>query len=565
MIQIKTLTINNFLSHIDSYIDFDQHQGLTLILGKNADGRYDSNGSGKSTILEAIIYALTGYTLRGVSADEVVNRQVGSGTVIELEFYNNDISYRIIRYRKHPEYQNKLRFFRDEEELTKRTTKDTQELIDQVIGIPRKILESTVFMGEGLSSRFTMLSDTEKKALIESTLSLDYNLEQLKLKARAELKQAEQEQARHQGLIEATQHNLDLLTGTSKISSEELAQLEHELGIATMTIDQLQKAISSNSLMIETLRDSILRRDQLSRDLQRQEKLSSQARAQADNLKSQPNPICTLCHQEIKDQVALDHALGHLQSQIDELDANIRGLQDSINHIPDPEVMKQRLQELKQKNDSWLNQVKTFQNRHNELMASISAGKENLELQAKLDELHTSLEDNEQALKALEKDYNDYQYIYDMFSPKGLINYILSNSISYINQQLRQYTYILIDKEYEIKLLDNKINLIDNLGSTYESLSNGEKRRLDLSIQFALHDYVYQYCQAKIDVLFIDEVLDTLDGTGVDNIFEVLKLKQEACQLKGIYIITHNNDLKDKFDNYILVEKDLEGKSTIKN
>ena len=156
-----------------------------------------------------------------------------------------------------------------------------------------------------------------------------------------------------------------------------------------------------------------------------------------------------------------------------------------------------------------------------------------------------------------------YEYFYNLFSPTGIIVDILSDAITYINTRLSTYSSVLLEKDYKIQFVKGKISLVDKKGASYQSLSNGEKRRLDIAIQFALHDYVSMYCGMHMDTVFIDEILDTLDDIGVDNIFEVLRLKLDYCNLRSIYVITHNDSLKDKFDKVITVVKDSSGDSHI--
>ena len=85
MIELKSITLKNFLSHKDTYIDFTTYSGLSMIEGRTEDGHYSSNGSGKSTIFEGVYYALTGKTIRGLTADAVVNSVAKHDTVVSLK------------------------------------------------------------------------------------------------------------------------------------------------------------------------------------------------------------------------------------------------------------------------------------------------------------------------------------------------------------------------------------------------------------------------------------------------------------------------------------------------
>ena len=93
MILIHSVELCNFLSHSKSLVNFNSTNGMVLISGENVDGRFDSNGAGKSTILEAIIWSLTGNTLRGVGVNDIVNRFVGKDTKVTLDLTVDNDSY----------------------------------------------------------------------------------------------------------------------------------------------------------------------------------------------------------------------------------------------------------------------------------------------------------------------------------------------------------------------------------------------------------------------------------------------------------------------------------------
>jgi DNA repair exonuclease SbcCD ATPase subunit len=166
-------------------------------------------------------------------------------------------------------------------------------------------------------------------------------------------------------------------------------------------------------------------------------------------------------------------------------------------------------------------------------------------------------------LEVLRRDIESTDYLYKkIYASTGILVDILQSVVSYIDQRLSTYTTLLLDKSFRMSLTRGKLVLESDSGS-YNALSNGEKRRLDISIQFALHDYIYMNCGIGFDTLFIDEILDTLDTVGVSNIIEVLELKRSYCSLGRVFIVTHNTDLKTYFDEVLLVSKDSEGFSTI--
>ena len=254
MIKLSELRLKNFLSHVDTNLHLDDYEGLVLIEGQTTDGHYSSNGSGKSTLLEGIVYALTGDTLRGVSVNDVVNRNHKKNTCVSLNFSKGDTPYSISRYRKDDTNGDSLILFKNEEDISKRVNKETQKLLDDVLGISYKILVSTMLLGEGLSSRFTQLSDPEKKSLIESTLNLNYDMNKIRDKANEHLKKLKLEIARLEGEISvlSSYEETDLTTIEDSISDN-----KNCISIYTSTADHIKEEYERLALEIESINPKI--------------------------------------------------------------------------------------------------------------------------------------------------------------------------------------------------------------------------------------------------------------------------------------------------------------------
>ena len=135
MFLFKKITIENFKSISKATLNLD-NQGLVLIEGRNeTNNTFQSNGSGKSSLLEAITYALYDTTPSGVTADKVVNKNVGKNTKVELSIEINNLPYTITRYRKHSKFKNTVKLYQGELNLTGKSVKDTNEKILKLFGI----------------------------------------------------------------------------------------------------------------------------------------------------------------------------------------------------------------------------------------------------------------------------------------------------------------------------------------------------------------------------------------------------------------------------------------------
>lgn len=563
MIELLSIKLENFLSHKDTEIKFTSNKDLVLIEGKNSDGRYDSNGSGKSSILEGLVYVLSGNTLRGVGVADVVNRQAGKDTRVTLNLKVEGTSYTVTRHRAHTTAGDSLVLTREGEDISKRLNKDTQSDLDSILGVSYKVLTSVLFLGEGLSAKFTQLSDPDKKALIESTLNLSHDFNEVRERVNRELRGVKSSIDTETGKSDGIKRVLEGVDPSNNISLEEITNLSSEIESTNLEYAKLyadyQKVSSDISLLTSTIREyetSLIQ-------LRSQESQLSTLDEKIESVKSKSDPICPQCKQSISDPKTKERVLYDLSKQRDLVEDNLKPIRESVSKVRDINVAKETSATLNSQLSTLsetLNRMHTENTNRSNLKSSLEAKKS---VYDQLTQYEKELESLREKLVHLDSNLKDLNYLYSLFSPTGLLVYILGESVQYINERLRVYSSVLLDKSYEIVFKKGKISLLDSGGSTYQSLSNGEKRRLDIAIQFSLHDYVTTYCGKGIDTIFIDEVLDTLDSVGVRNIIEVLRMKLDYCNSTRIYLITHNNDIKSQVDSFITISKDSEGISRL--
>lgn len=178
---------------------------------------------------------------------------------------------------------------------------------------------------------------------------------------------------------------------------------------------------------------------------------------------------------------------------------------------------------------------------------------------AKIDGFTEDIKELDAALLDREHELNTYENVLSIFKPTGLKTFLLESALDYLNQRLGVYTDALMSRSYSMQLIKGKLVLRDEDGTSYQSLSSGEKKRLDCSVQFALSDYVSEYCGLRTNTIFLDEVFENLDAEGIENVVQLLKLKQEYNGLDSLFVITHTDALKEKFDKVIEIIKDDSG------
>lgn len=174
---IKNVEIRNFLIIGQAVVDLS-NRGLCRIAGENSDdATSSSNGAGKSSIIEAVYWALFGETLRNVrTADGVVNNKVKKDCSVMVEIEEGDVSYRIERYRKHEKHKNNLYLYINGVDSRGKDNRETQEYIEAIIGMDKMAFANSVIFGQGHSKnlkRFSEMTDAEKKTTLEKILNLE--------------------------------------------------------------------------------------------------------------------------------------------------------------------------------------------------------------------------------------------------------------------------------------------------------------------------------------------------------------------------------------------------------
>lgn len=563
MIELKSITLKNFLSHKDTYIDFTTYSGLSMIEGRTEDGHYSSNGSGKSTIFEGVYYALTGKTIRGLTADAVVNSVAKRDTVVSLKFHTNESSYEVVRTRKHSKLPA-LALYRDQQDISCRTPTQTQSRIDELVGIAPDILSGVMILGEGMSSRFTSLSDPSKKSLLESTMILSHSIDELRDTAKSRLDTILLDKRSTQGSISSDESLLQYYEGMEVSDEGTIGAL---LESVTSRIELLEgsydssmeesKNLSKKLSVLKEARSNILGlKSQLSRVSSSMQAID----AKIADLESQESPVCPTCGQRLQ---TLEKVVSTLSAERHDIHQQLVDLNSQLERFPPEETVVNKLEEIQSQSDKVERSLKEIRQTISDRMSE----KINYEYKIKafhergevVSRLTSELQVLNEKMTSLSKDEEVLTYLVKtVFSSTGVISDILRDVVDYIDQRLQVYNDLLQDKVFHITFSKGKI-VLESESLSYQSLSSGEKKRLDISIQFALHDYVYTHCGIGFDTIFIDEILDSLDSVGVSNIIEVLNLKKSYCSLSRIFVITHNESLKDYFDSVLSIRKDSDG------
>lgn len=380
--KLKSVTVKNFLSIREATIELAE-QGLVLVKGQNLDSpAFDSNGAGKSTTFEAVVYSLFEKTVKGLSANDIINEEVGNNTSVILDFDGSDgKAYRIARYRKHNEHKNNTRIFQEGKNITPKSSKDCNNLIEEIIGMDFITFTNSIFFGQGLIKKFALATDAEKKGILEKMMQMDVwskCLEVAKDKQKKNDKQLtslENKVQSSKSLMSEIEDTIDSLKDAEKEEAvrtkEEIAELKKELKEAqkrykkelselaaeyeeakeeyvkfaadsTDNVDKLEALekvkdkITKNLHKYDEIEDAISDRKSDIRMKERECKAIAKniedLKKELENIRSGVGTNCPVCKQEIK-KSSIKESMMHVAMKIKEEDERFDKISEEVEEL----------------------------------------------------------------------------------------------------------------------------------------------------------------------------------------------------------------------------------------
>ena len=617
MVKFIKVEMQNFMSIKNATLELD-NKGLILIEGENnSNDSYVSNGSGKSSSLSAITYALYGKTEKGLKADEVVNNQEKKNTYVKLTFMVGETTYTIERYRKHKEHKNKVILLENGSDITGSTNDVTDRKIQDLFKIDFNTYVNAIVYGQGDMPMFSQATDKGKKEILESITGVEvYKLahekakdkmkstedKQLELQNKVQHKDSEIQFVNQQYEKELTNYNMlqETIKQKELQYEQEKQQSDNRKATINSDIDNL-KAQKVNVTYTEynypegyqTQRDNLIKLDKALSDLNVQvstiQNHNNQLVTQRGKLDT--NDKCPVCGSEIdnshklkekeniEEQLSINHTnIDNYKGKIDKVQLAKENIENYLKGIDkDKEMYDNKFRQDTQHNNNIDNQIRTLENSLTQgdnniitLKSSIDTLKQTEKPvidQDTIKRLNKEKEQVNQEIMELEKKKNNYSDAMKAFSNKGIRSVVLDFVTPFLNKQANKYLQILsssdIELEFKTQVKDSKGELKDkfdiivtnkNGGETYKSNSAGEQKRIDLAISFAIQDLIMEKNDMSTNIALYDECFDGLDIIGCENVITLLKDRLKT--VGTIFVITHNENLKPLFEKSIKVVKE---------
>ena len=560
MIIFKKVRWKNILSTGNSMTEVDLNtHNTTLIVGEN--------GAGKSTILDAICFALFNRPFRQVSKTQLLNSINEQNGEVQVEFSIGTKEYKIIRCMK----PNKFEIYCDNLMLNQDASNlDYQKHLEQsILKLNYRSFTQVVILGSSTFVPFMKLSSSHRREVVEDILDIKI-FSSMNLLVKNKIKEINDD-------IKSIDDNTELTLQKIELQEQYINDLEQNkdkiIKNNNEKINSNKKTISkysSDKTDLENLNDGLLtevsEQSNISNKLKKLNKLHStistkKSREEKDVEFFMNNDECPTCNQVITNQFKTnvikqrEDKVSEYQDGLNDLDIEIQNLENRLQII---EQISIKLNENNVKIGTLSTSIDTLLELNESLNKEIKEYEElgsTQENRKKLEELKDSLLVFEQRKAKLIEDKHYHDIARNMLQDSGIKTKIIKKYLPIMNKLINGY---LSSMDFFINFtIDENFNEI--IKSRYRdefkyySFSEGEKMRIDLGLLFTWRAIAKMKNSTNTNLLLLDEIFDSsLDGTGTDDFLKILNTFKD----ENVFVISHKGDvLVDKFDHTIKFEK----------
>lgn len=552
----------------------DQY-GLTLVLGHNLDlgGDGARNGVGKTTIVNALSYAIFGSALTNIRKENLINKTNINNMLVTVEFEKNGNKYRIERGRK----PNLLRFIVDDHEVNEAGTDEgagenrvTQEAIDRIIGMSSEMFKHLVALNT-YTQPFLSLKSNDQRDIIEELLGITQLSEKAEL-LREQIKNSKEQVRDEEARIKALQEsNVRVQTTVEDLQRRSRTWVKKKTDDLTAYVSAITELENTDiDLELDSHRALAVYKENENRlKLANKELATRQSNVKKlqDALVSAQRSLalieehqCPSCGQDVHDEkhdemvasatntvkvtdTALKQEHGYLAQAdmvvrtINQLPARpqtkYQNVEDAAAHKNNLENIQKQLEAKDQEEDPYQEQIEALKNT---ALAEVSWDE--------INRVSKLLEHQEFLLKLLTSK--------DSFVRKRIIE----QNLAYLNHRLGYY----LDKlqlPHQVSFRSDLEVDINQLGQSFDfdNLSRGERNRLILALSWSFRD-VYESFTEPMNLLFIDELVDSgMDQVGIECSMSILKSMGREMN-RNIFLISHRDELASRVNNVLLVVKE---------
>ncbi len=555
-------------------VDFDRRD-LTLVLGENLDlGGDDSgarNGTGKTTIINALSYALYGNALTNIKKDNLINKTNSKNMLVTIEFEKDGIEYRIERGRK----PNIMKFWvaGDEKEITddaQGDSRETQAEIERMLGMSHDMFKHIVALNT-YTEPFLSLKANDQRTIIEQLLGitvLSEKADSLKEQVKTTKDAIVAEEARIKAVQDANRRIEEQIESLRKRQRLWVAKQDEDcakmrVGIADLEKIDIEAEIQAHRDLVAFNEEQKTRSDlakaqrQSEAELDRLTKLAAKLEKEIVALQEHK---CYACGQDLHDAKqdeilsAKAESLIETQGQVRAISEEVEAIRSALLELGDlrhpPQVFYDTLEDA-------LNHRNTLETLKTNLVAREAEHDPYSEQIHEMEEAAVE-EVNYDAINELARLRDHQDFLLKLLTSKDSFvrKRIIDQNLAYLNTRLG-YFLNKIGLPHTVKFQNDLTVEITELGRDldFDNLSRGERNRLILSLSWAFRD-VWEGLYQPINLLFIDELVDSgMDASGVENALAILKKMSREAN-RSVWLVSHKDELAGRVNNILRVVKE---------
>ena len=576
MITLKTLQWDNCFSYGSGNVLNLEENTVTQIIG--------TNGMGKSSIPLIIEEALFNKNSKGIKKADIPNRYVNDGYKIHLEFTKDDNEYSVTIDRK---TNIKVSFLKNGEDASSHTATNTFKTIQEVIGIDFKTFSQLVYQNTNASLQFLTATDTNRKKFLIDLLHLEEYVELFEL-----FKNTSRDLSVDMSAIKSKIATVEKWLSDNKLKDtiilpmlefeNDTEELENDFRSLTKEIENISeknKKISQNNQCISLLKKI---------NIQEIQNIDIDSKESYDTLQSELGSLngvvtgsrkimkkledlgdkCPTCEQTVQEdfkQTLIAEEAGKIsfaQEKMSEITTRIEQIKRNNERFEYKNKMQREWEDLYRSIDRDLPVALLDKGVLEERLAGVRAdlvsikesvaktAKENERrtkqntriqvIQEQTDEFLSELENAQKELSEIDSVFSNLEVLKKAFSTNGLIAYKIENLVKELEELVNTYLAELSDGRFTLEFVvhNDKLNVqITDNGNIVDilALSSGELARVNTATLIAIRKLMSSISKSRINILFLDEVINVLDETGREKLVEVL-LEEENL---NTYVVSH--------------------------
>ena len=563
MIIFRTIRWRNFLSTGNQFTEVNfQDANTNLIIG--------TNGSGKSTILDALTFSLYNKPFRKINKPQLINSVNEKDCVVEIEFSIGNREYKVVRGIKPNVFEIWVDGKLQDQDAA--AADQQKKLEENILKLNYKSFTQTVILGSATFVPFMQLTSSNRREIVEDLLDIKIfstmnNILKDRMRKTNEL--IREYSIKKDMVEEKIEMQENFIRDLDKSGKERIGKKENSIQEIETEIEEVTDQNETLLSKIDTeLQPELEKLNNSKSTLKKLNQLRAKLEQKIQTLVSehkffQENTVCPTCTQSIENEFRLNKIVD-IEEKSKELNDGYRELEDAINveQEKDEQFLSYSTEINRLNNDISKNnvkitglnkQIRILRNEIQEIAEQIE--NRNSEREA-LDNLIKDLDTIEKQRSTEKEQVNYYEFAHSLMKDGGVKSKIIKKYLPLMNQQINKYLQMMdfyinftLDEEFK-EVIKSPVHE----DFSYESFSEGEKMRIDLSLLFTWRDIAKLRNSASTNLLILDEIFDSsLDDAGTEFFTKIIRY---AIQDAHVFVISHKtDDIMDKFDKVMRFDK----------